>query len=412
MSSSTLRIAWRNLGRNPRRTALALTAIAVAQLAVLNVDGLMNAMAESLTQALTGPMVGHVQAHAPEWREEQAPDLVVDDLEARLEAIRAAEGVESAMPRIYAPALVAREVDGHAAIVVGVDPALESARGGMLEGLRARGRPRDRVVLVGSALARDAGIEVGDELAIVGQGADGSMANDLVTVGGVLRTPIDLVNRRGIVMALGTAQAIFAMPDMAHEITIRGLGPAEGAGALAARLRRVEALAPLEVLPWRELAPEVSTVLDISGVYGLVTLVIVFIAAAAGVANTMLMSTFERRRELGMLLSLGTTPGRLVRIVMIEAVILGLLGVVAGSLVGAALVALQGHTGIHLMPDESARASEAAVYGIAFSDALHPFLRPTDFVPGFLGVVVVSTLAALFPAIHTARLEPMEAMRS
>lgn len=409
MLGTITRVAWRSLGRNKKRTALALTAIAVAQMAVLLVDGLMNGMVESMTSTLTGPMLGHVQVHAPEWRDEQAPDLAIDRLGERLATIRAVPGVERAYPRLFAPALVAREVDGHAAMVVGVDAAIESAPGGMLEGLPAEARPRERVVLVGAGLARDMGVEVGDELALLGTGADGSMANDLVTVGGLLSTPIDLVNRLGVVMQLEAAQDTFAMPDMAHEITIRGSGSTSEAPALAARV--IAEVDGLEVLPWRELAPEISAVLDITGYYGLFVLFIVFLAAAAGVANTMLMATFERRRELGMLLSLGTTPMQLVRMIMTEAVILGLAGVAAGSVIGAALVLWQGQTGIQLMQTESGPA-DAAMHGINLSSALYPYLRATDFVPGFVGIVVVSILAALGPALSTARLEPMEAMRS
>lgn len=410
MLGSTTRIAWRSLGRNRKRTAFALTAIAVAQMAVLLVDGLMNGVAESTSAAITGPMIGHVQVHAPEWREEQAPDLAIDRLDERLARIRAIPGVERAYPRLFAPALVAREIDGHAAMIVGLDGALESAPGGMLEGLPPDARPRQHVVLVGAALAREMEIEIGDELAVLGSGADGSMANDLVTVGGLLQTPIDAVNRLGIVMSLETAQDTFAMPDMAHEITIRGTGTSDDASELATRVRAE--LHGLEVLPWRELAPEAAALLGIVGYYGLVVMLIVFVAAAAGVANTMMMATFERRRELGMLLSLGTTPMRLVRMIVTEAVILGLAGVLVGSLIGAALVFWQGQVGIDMMASESGRPTNAAVYGISFASALHPFLRATDFVPGFAGIVVVSILAALGPALSTARLEPMEAMRS
>jgi ABC-type lipoprotein release transport system permease subunit len=295
-------------------------------------------------------------------------------------------------------------------MIVGLDAARESAPGGMLEGLPAEGRPSEHVVLVGAALAREMEIEVGDELAVLGTGADGSMANDLVTVGGLLQTPIDMVNRLGIVMSLDTAQETFAMPDMAHEITIRGTGTSNDAPELAARVGAE--LEDLEVLSWRELAPEAAALLGIAGYYGLVVMLIVFIAAAAGVANTMLMATFERRRELGMLLSLGTTPARLVRMIATEAVLLGLAGVLVGSVIGAALVYWQGQAGIDMMGSDTGRPTNAAIYGISFSSALHPFLRATDFVPGFAGIVVVSILAALGPAISTARLEPMEAMRS
>ncbi|UJR85662.1 ABC transporter permease [Sandaracinus amylolyticus] len=411
MIDSTTRIAWRNLGRSRRRTALTLAAIAIAQCAVLLSFGLLNARNDWTIDALTGPLMGHVQVHAPGWREEQAPDLVIDRAEERLAALRATEGVAQAYARVYAPALAARDVDGHAVIVVGVDVDAESAEGGLLAGLPDDRRPRGRTVLVGSLLARDAGIEVGDELALVGSGADGSLANDLVTVAGVLHTPFDLVNRTGIVMPLATAQETFAMPDMAHELTIRGTGSGDGADLLASSIAALPTMDELEVLPWRQLAPEMTAVLDQADVFGTFVLLIVFVAAAAGVANTMLMATFERRRELGMLLSLGTTPLRLVRMILTEAVALGVLGVAIGSVLGGLLVAWQGAVGIPLAPGAE-ESVDMAVFGVNFSGFLFPYLDPSDYVPGFVGVTIVSIVAALWPALFTARLEPMEAMRS
>ncbi|MBX7194015.1 MAG: FtsX-like permease family protein [Sandaracinaceae bacterium] len=409
---SIVRIAWRNLGRNVRRTLLALGAIAIAQIAVLLVVGLINGWKVQMLTALTGPFVGHAQIHAVGFREEQAPDLAIDRLQERLAVVRETPGVAQAFPRIYAPALVAREVDGHAAIVVGLDVERESVPGGMLEGLPLEGRPHDRVALVGSALALETGIQVGDELAVVGQGADGSMANDLLTVGGILTTPVELVNRAGIVIALESAQEIFVMPDMASEITVIGSGSIDDAPALSARLAASPALSDLETLPWSELAPEVASFRQISGMYGIVMMCIVFVAAAAGVANTMLMATFERRRELGMMLSVGITPLRLVLMIVLEALILGLLGVLVGSAAGAAIVAYQGFVGIDLASMGAEHSTSISAFGLTFTGSLHPHLFAGDFVPGFVGVVVVSVAASIWPAISTARLEPMEAMRS
>ncbi|MCB9597661.1 MAG: ABC transporter permease [Sandaracinaceae bacterium] len=413
MIGSGLRIAWRNLGRNVRRTALTLGAIAIAQCAVLQMDGLMNGIVDSTLESVTGPLMGHVQIHEPSWREERAPDLVIEDVDATLAAVRGTEGVEAAYARIYAPALIAREVDGHAAMIVGIDVERESQPGGLLDGLPLEAHPGERRALVGRALAREAGIEVGDELAVLGTGADGSMANDLVVVGGILRTPVDLINRTGVIIPLETAQEIFTMPDQAHEITVRGTGTPSDAPALAARLGAVDALGGLEILPWSELSPEIAQMFQITGFYGLIVLFIVFIAAAAGVANTMMMATFERRRELGMLLSLGTAPRRLVGIVLTEAVILGLFGVLLGTLVGGALVAYQGHVGIDPtnLGGGAEEGVEIAVYGISFSNAIHPYLRVLDVIPGVIGVLVVSVLAALGPAGQIARLEPVAAMR-
>lgn len=408
---STIRIALRNLGRSRRRTLLALAAIALSQMGVLTMNGFTNGRAAWTLDAVTGPLMGHVQIHAADYRDEQAADLVIDDLEARLTAVRAVDGVTAAYARIYGPALAAHEVDGYPAMVVGIDPVAESGTGGLIEGLDPSARPHDHEVLVGRSFARQNGIEVGDEIAILGQAADGSMANDLLTVRGILISPVELVESTGIVMSLEMAQEIFVMPDMAHEITVRGpAGQADEAPAIAASLSALPDLDGLEVLPWRELAPEMAASVDQTAALGLVIVFIVFIAAAAGVSNTMLMATYERRRELGMLLALGTAPGRLIRMILTEAMALGLLGVLAGSLVGGLLVLWMGIDGVSMAP--GANTDNVSAYGVTFNGLLRPFLDVGDYLPGVIGVSVVSVLSAVWPAVMTARLEPVEAMRS
>ena len=135
MQLSTVRIAWRNLGRSKKRTALALLAIGVGQFALLASNGLMRGYADNIRLAITGPMIGHVQVHAPEWRQERALDLYLDDVADTLREIRSAEAVGSAAARIYAPALAAPQQDAFIAIVVGLDVQVESEAYGLLSGL-------------------------------------------------------------------------------------------------------------------------------------------------------------------------------------------------------------------------------------------------------------------------------------
>jgi ABC-type lipoprotein release transport system permease subunit len=408
---STVRIAWRNLGRNRKRTALALAAIGLAQTALIFTDGLMHGYADSMLDALTGPMLGHVQVHAPEWREDRAMDLVLENADATVEELGQLPEVSSVAPRIYAPALAALGQDGHAVVAIGLDPAAEEGRGGLLAGIPADQRPREGGVLVGGALARSMGLSAGDELALVGQGADGSLANDLFTVRGVLSTPVDFVNRMGVVMSLEDAQRTFAMPDAVHEITLRGRD-AEAAETLAADVAATDDLGEAEVLPWRELAPELVTIIGMTDMWGGIVLLLVFIAAAAGVANTMLMATFERKREIGMLLALGTGPGRLVRIIVVEAVLLGVLGVAIGSVIGAASVWIAAQTGFNWASMGGEAVGDLAYMGLNFQFDIFPRLEPNDFVQGLVAVVLTAILSAAWPALHAARMEPVEAMRS
>ncbi len=198
---------------------------------------------------------------------------------------------------------------------------------------------------MGKSLAEMMGVREGDEIAIVGQGADGSLANDLVQVQGLIQTPVDLVNRQGIVLEIGEAQTLFAMPDEAHEVVVHARDP-DGVKLLASRLASLPNLAGTEVLDWPTLAPEMVSLIEIIEVAGVFALVLIFVAAASGVANTMLMATFERTHELGMLLALGAAPGRIVRMILAESIALGLTGAALGGTLGMLFVAVTHETGL------------------------------------------------------------------
>jgi len=410
---TTLRIARRNLGRNVKRTALALGAIGLAQTGFLLIDGLMNGYSDAMIDAVTGPMLGHVQLHAPKWRDEQSMDLTLEHTSQSLAELRATQGVDRASARIYAPALVALGEQGYVGVVVGLDPGQEQGASGLLSGIgAAAAHLSGRQVLVGSGLARDMGVKRGDELAVVGQGADGSIANDLYRVAGVIKSPVELVQSSGLVMTLKAAQELLVMPDEAHEITVHGRDPAQ-AGALAKVIAAKPSFRGVEVEPWSELAPELITMLQLNSVFSWIVLLLVFVAAAAGVANTMLMATFERNHELGMLLALGCTPPRIVSMITLEALILGLVGVGLGTAVGtAANFALARH-GIDMASLGGAEGIENLSFaGMNFGLRVVPRTSATAILSGVGAVILTSLVSSLWPALHAARLQPVEAMRT
>ena len=184
---STLRIAWRNLWRNRRRTGLAVAAIGLSVALVLAYFAVLRGYADWILETLTGPMLGHVQIHAPEWRKDRAMDRTIRT------SLRFSRGCEAtprwrARPaRIYAPALAALAEEGFAVVVLGVDWVAESQPNRLLAG-SSTPRGSDGA-LMGKDARRDDGREEGDEIALVGQGADGSLANDLVQVQGLIQTP-------------------------------------------------------------------------------------------------------------------------------------------------------------------------------------------------------------------------------
>ncbi len=417
MKHTTLHIAWRNLGRNRRRTLLALGAIALGQLTLVFVNCLMAGTYNQMLETITGPLIGHVQIHHPEWRQEQALDLYLDDVSELVSRLRALPEVEAVLPRIYAPVLAAsgeksdKPADAEPAVVVGVDTGAERAVNGILHALPPADVPGDRVVVVGKVLANRLGVAVGQQLAVIGQDIDGFPAVNLYRIRAVIESTVDIVESRGIVMDLGAARELLAMPDQAHEIVVRGADYRQAA-ALAPRISALDGLARTEVLPWRQLVPELARITDLKAWVDLIFVGIVFVAAAAGIANTAMMSTFERTHEFGMLLALGTAPRRIVRMVLYESVMLGLIGVAVGSVLGTAAVLITSETGINYAALSETRPEDVAFGGVSISFMVYPDFELRHVLFGVLAVTATSVIAATWPALLAARLEPVEAMRS
>ena len=408
MTGSTGRMAWRNLWRNRRRTGLALAAIGLSVTLVLAYTSIIRAYGDWIVETITGPLLGHVQAHAPQWRKDRLMDRTLRGVEPTLAQLRRDPDVAGATARIYAPALAARAEEGFAVIVIGVESRAEIGPARLLPNVvkpLAAGQ-----ALIGHQLAEQMGIGAGDEVAIVGQGVDGSLANDLFTVTAVVNTPVDLVNRQGVVIELSSAQALFAMPGEAHEIVIHARRAGDAA-ALARRITESRLVADAEVLEWQALAPEMVALVRITDLAGTFILLLVFLAAAAGVANTMVMATFERTREFGMLLALGTHPARLVQLVVLESIALGIIGALAGSAIGILLVAVTHRTGIDYAWLTGGGPTELSFAGLRWSLRFYPTLAVIDVARAVAAVGITSLLAAIWPALRASRLQPVSALR-
>lgn len=408
----TLQIAWRNMGRNKKRTGLALLAIAVGQFALLATNGLMHGYTDNIRMAITGPMIGHVQVHAPQWREERALDLVISDVNDVIQQIQTDPAVKHATARVYAPVLMAPEENAFMAVVVGIETEIESQAYGLLSGMQESLAPGK--VLIGHLLAQKTQARVGQELAVIGQAADGSLANELFVIQDIIKCPADLINQTGIVVSLADAQDLFVMPDQAHELVVRARTSGQ-AQAIAGRLSDNGTLASLEILPWQAIVPELMIILNTADWVGYFVLGLVFIAAVAGIANTLMMSTFERIHEFGMLLALGCGPMRIVRMIVFEALLVGLAGALLGTILGYGFTLATQENGVDMASwagDGESQADNMAYKGLNIPFHVYPRLEPGDSLLGLTAVLLTSLVASIWPAWTGARLEPMEAMRA
>ncbi len=408
--SFLLRVAWRNLWRHRRRSLLTATAMGVGVAMCMAMLALTDGMFAKMFDVMVTDAIGHVQVHHPDYPATQQLHDTIPAGDALLaETVDGADGVTAATGRLFAFGLLGSEKTSAGARFMGVAPGREAAVSGVarhVEDGRWLAEDGHAEAVLGAGLADTLEAELGAELVIITQAADGSMGNALVRVVGIARTGNTAMDRGGAWLRLGELQELLALEGQLHELVlltddVDEIGPT--ARALAAR----PPLAALLVRPWFEANPQAAEMLGSQDVSKGIMLFIVFTVSALGVLNTMLMSVFERTRELGVLRALGLARGRLMGLVMVESVLLASLSCLGGLLLGAALDAYLVLVGI----DMSAGGEGLSFAGVTFDPVIKGVVAPGGIVLTLSCVFVVSLLASIWPALRAARLEPVEAMR-
>jgi ABC-type lipoprotein release transport system permease subunit len=401
---NTLQYGWRNLWRNTRRTLITLTAVTLSTAILIASYGLMEGLMEHAISNATNLVVGEVQVHAPGYREDYSiykalkrPDLI----------LRAAkEKNVAAAPRRYGYGLVAVGTKSAGARFWGVEPDLERTTFDLAKHLqegRFLAQTSQRGMVLGQKLARSLQAKIGSEIVVVVQAADGSLGNDLYTVTGILKAVGDSIDRNAAIIHAADFAELFVSGDRIHEVALnsRKRLPLEKLKELLSVAAPEE-----EIMSWRQLLPEVSDMVNLFDVSMLIFGLIFLLAAGMGVMNTMLMATYERIREFGVLKALGATPWRIIRDVATEALVLAALGSLLGTIFGLAGSYYLQEVGLDL----SIFAGTYSVGGVAFD----PIWRATMsakmvYLPVGL-MLVIGLLASLYPAALAARLDPVKAI--
>ena len=415
MTGPWWRIGWRNLGRNRKRTALTALGLTVGYVAVVFMVGWADGITAELVENATSLVSGQIEIHDAEYRPERSLYDTIGgrdgaDVDALLREIGADEAVSAAAPRAYAGGLVSSGEATSAGVLLGVDPQREVALTRFLDPL-VEGRlpaPGANELVIGEEMGRQLATGVGGELVVVASGADGSMANDLYTVSGIYRTGLVEFDAATAVMPLADLQTLVVLdPGRIHEIAVATADPS-AAGATAERLAGVLGAADrgLAVAPWHELNPVLAEYVALADSLYWIFIIIIFAIASFGIANTMLMATFERRREFAVMLALGSSPRSIVGSVLYEALAIGLLSLALGAAVTAPM----------MFWFYTAPPSLEWLYGnVTLQGALlTPTLRVGLNVPAWtwatVGLILTAVLAAFYPALRASRVPPADTL--
>ncbi|MBW2524694.1 MAG: ABC transporter permease [Deltaproteobacteria bacterium] len=401
---NTFKMAWRNAWRNRRRTVVNVAATTIALFVTINYAGLVEGYLAAMEDNVLDLEMADAQIHAEGYRNDPSLYKKIDEPDKLLAALDAA-GFRSTA-RLMGGGLAAGGDTSAGVMLRGIDVERDAtvsevnqhvSDGQWLDG------SDDRGVVIGMNLAKTLNVEPGSEVVVLTQGFDGSMANQVYQVRGILRSMGGGINQAGMFMTEQAFRELLVFPEGAHQIMVRK--PADM--SLPAAVERIRALAPDEdVKSWRELSPMIAQYVDNAKGIVNVMFFIIYVAIGILILNTMLMAVFERVREIGVLKALGVGPRKVVGLVYAETAIQTGLAVLVGSLLSLPLLGYLSAVGI-----DTGRMSGMSIGDVAWDSTWHARISVDTFRGPILMLLFVVAFATLYPAIKAAFIKPVEAMR-
>ncbi len=403
-----VRIAWRSLWRNRRRSILVITAIAFAVMfAIVRLGFDDGTFALSLRTAVRSS-TGYLQIQKVGYNDNptlQKSFAITPEIES---AIKSDPMIEGSSPRIQAGGLLSCRNHSLGALITGVEPGTEDLVTDFPEKIdEGRFLDNDSTpdVVVGYKLLRNLGARVGDSVVVLAQGFDGVLGNMFVRIVGTFKTGSDEFDRTGAFMSVPVLQNFLAMGDNVNALALSVKDPAD-VDKIVMKLDPLLRHGGLVAVPWQQLLPQLTQTMGFSHAAHILFLSILFAVVGFGILNALLMSVTERFREFGVLLSIGMSNFKLAVTTAIEMLFMVIIGFAIGNAAGAAInyhfvrhpIVLGGDVGQY-------------VHEWGFQPIVPSSLSPGIFITAGTIVFAISLAASVYPLWRVSRLEPLKGIR-
>jgi ABC-type lipoprotein release transport system permease subunit len=402
-----LQLAWRNIWRNKRRTAIILTAVIIGVWSMIVLGSLMRGIAVGMIDNGIATLTGHLQIHHKGYRDDPAIDNSISDpspVQRVLKDLLPDNAHWSRRVRVEAVASNAHHSAG--VTMVGIDPATEakiSFIGSAISAGRYLSPDDQNGIIIGKALADQFETKLGHKLVLMSQDTRGEIASRAFRIVGIFSADMESTEKQFVFVLCQSAQKMLRLNKGLSEISILLSGKPDHPG-LRDKLKAALPADQFEVLTWRELMPFQTAYLKILDGFLYIWYLVVFVAMGFGIVNTTLMAVYERMREFGLLKALGMKPRWILREVLTESMLLLICGVAVGDMVG--LLSIYGLSGRGI--DLSALAAGAEYAGM--TRVIYPAFDVADFLVANLVVMLLGLLVSLYPAAKAARFTPVKAL--
>jgi len=399
-----LRLAWRNLWRNHRRTLIMLLAIVLGTWAMIFMTALMRGMVSQMVADGISVLPGHVQVHHPDYRDDPSIANLISISDAELSERFGAANFLAWATRIRVPAVITSEYESRGVTLLGVDPLQErgltfvdydAVEGRFLESADDSG------VVIGRKLATTLNTRVGKRIVLMSQDPENEIADRGFRVVGLFDANVQAYEETYVFAGKTTTQKMLRVGDQVSELIVLGDDFRDVEGEYNKTVDLIDGRA--EVKRWVELDAYLGTMLNVMDGFVLVWIIVIFLALSFGLVNTLVMAVFERVREIGLMLALGMRPINILGQIIVESLLLLAIGLAIGT--GLAWAAVQPmKDGVDL----SIVGEGMEMWGM--SSVLYPELLLSDVILANVVVLVLGFFASLSPAWRAAQYEPIEAI--
>ncbi|OJJ19052.1 transporter [marine bacterium AO1-C] len=414
-----VKLAWRNIWRNRRRTIITISAIFFAVFLSVVQRSMKIGSIERMVDGMVGSFLGHVQIHQKGYWEEQNLDNSFSDSPALRKALQNTEHVQAVIPRLDGYVLVAGLERSRAGLVMGIDPQAEKALSDPEQKLikgKYLANNREEAVIISEGMAEYLKLQVSDSLVLLGQGFQGQTATGKYLVKGIIKMSNPKLNKSLVYLPLKTTQELFAADNRLTAYCIRLKNARKLELVEQAIQPQLEKIAQTnqgqgddayEQINWKKMAPEIVQMIDADKQAGKIMMGVFYMVLGFGILGTVLMMASERRHEFGVLISIGMRRFNLGVLVFLEMLMLATLGVLVGMIISLPITWY-----FHLNPialrGEMAKVVEE--YGM---EPVLPFsVDPSIFTTQAIIVFFLTMIIAIYPLIHTKRIVVIDALRS
>ena len=398
------KMAYRDLGRNRRRSFFSMLALAMGLTLLLLFAAVLEGEMRGAMESSIKLNSGHLQVRAASYNEDKTSlaweDLIENPAELAAK-IAALQPVKVATPRLFASGIVSSNDNTVGVRIFGIDPASEANmpfREGMVSGdfLTADDR---QGVLLGQPLAEKLGLKTGDTVQLLANTANGDVDEQPFVVRGIYTTHTPGFDESTVFMPLPKAQAITKTENHASTIFIMLKYRTDTAAVLAAL-----PTSQYQVKTWEQLNELIVEFEQFAGAYMSMMYLIILAITATVIINTLIMSVYERTREIGILAAIGMKGSRIMAMFFAESSLLAVGGILMGLAIGGTLVYLATKYGFYI--------GNVGMTNFLLGERIYAYLTINDTINLTVMAFIVTLLAALYPALLAARMEPVEALHS